>query len=159
MLETTHELVRQAGRKLGLSPQQLQKLLKTDFMHKFEITLKNGKTFQAYRAQHNNKLGPYKGGIRFHPGVNEEEVTALATLMTLKTAAVGLPLGGAKGGVSVDPKQLDASELEELSRKYVRALKDHVGPEKDIPAPDVNTDAQIIDWMVDEYAKLTFSIL
>jgi glutamate dehydrogenase/leucine dehydrogenase len=106
-------------------------------------------------VQHNNKNGPYKGGVRFHENVSEDEVQALATLMSLKTAAVGLPLGGGKGGVAVNPKNLSKEELEELSRKYVQNLHKHIGPDQDVPAPDVNTNATVIDWMVDEYEKLT----
>jgi glutamate dehydrogenase/leucine dehydrogenase len=106
-------------------------------------------------VQHNNKLGPYKGGIRYHPNVSLEEVQTLATLMSLKTAAVGLPMGGGKGGVTVNPRDLSDDELEELSRKYARHLQPHIGPDKDVPAPDVNTNGQIIDWMVDEYETIS----
>ncbi|MEI6237025.1 MAG: Glu/Leu/Phe/Val dehydrogenase, partial [Candidatus Saccharibacteria bacterium] len=123
--------------------------------HIFEITLKNGKKFKAYRAQHNNKRGPYKGGIRFHPEVDLDEVRALATLMSFKTAAVGLPLGGGKGGIAVNPRELSVDELEELSRAYAKHLAPCIGPKKDIPAPDVNTDSRIIDWMVDEFEIIT----
>ena len=155
MLTTAHALISRAGKKLGLDDNAINELIKIDKEHLFEISLKNGKTFSAYRVQHSNKLGPYKGGIRFHPEVNLDEVRALATLMSFKTAAVGLPLGGAKGGISVNPKDLDRSELEELSRKYARELQPHIGPDKDVPAPDVNTNPEIINWMVDEYEKLT----
>lgn len=155
MLSTAHALITRAGKKLGLTDDEIARLIKINKEHLFEIKLDNGKTFSAYRVQHNNKLGPYKGGIRFHPDVDLDEVRALATLMSFKTAAVGLPLGGGKGGVSVNPKKLDKLELEELSRKYVRALHPHIGPDKDVPAPDVNTTSEIIDWMVDEYEQLT----
>ena len=155
MLSTAHALISRAGKKLGLDDKQIKELISIDAEHIFEIKLDGGKTFQAYRVQHNNKRGPYKGGIRFHPEVNLDEVRALATLMSFKTAAVGLPLGGGKGGVVVDPRQLDEQELEELSRHYVRHLHQHIGPNKDVPAPDVNTNSAIIDWMVDEYQKLT----
>lgn len=155
ILKTTQTLIKEAGKTLGTSAEQIQKLLRPNAVHQFDINLGNGKKFKAYRVQHNNKLGPYKGGIRFHPNVDLDEVQALATLMSLKTAAVGLPLGGAKGGVAVDPKTLSSSELQELSRQYVRYLQPYIGPDKDIPAPDVNTDPQIIDWMVDEYGKFS----
>ncbi|HLG90788.1 MAG TPA: Glu/Leu/Phe/Val dehydrogenase [Candidatus Saccharimonadales bacterium] len=155
MLETAQSLIRQTGKKLGLSNREIDELIKVDAEHRFEIELDSGKSFEAYRVQHKNKLGPYKGGIRFHPQVDLEEVRALATLMSLKTAAVGLPLGGAKGGVAVNPKELSKDELEELSRKYVRHLQPHIGPDKDVPAPDVNTNPTIIDWMADEYETLT----
>ena len=155
MLKTTHNLIKGVGKKIGLTNEQIEKLLVVDKIHEFEIHMDSGKKHKAYRVQHSNKLGPYKGGIRFHPDVTLEEVQALATLMSLKAAAVGLPLGGAKGGVVVNPKELSLAELEELSRDYVQNLHEHIGPDKDVPAPDVSTDAQIIDWMVDEYEKLT----
>ncbi len=155
MLETAHKLIRRVGKRLGLSQADIDYLLKTDAEHEFEIELSKGTKHKAYRIQHSNALGPYKGGIRFHPDVDIDEVRALATLMSLKTAAVGLPLGGAKGGVVVNPKEMDKSELEELSRKYVEHLHPHIGPDTDVPAPDVNTNATIIDWMVDEYEKQT----
>lgn len=148
-------MIQKVGKNLGLSESDVAYLLGIDNEHVFEIELSNGSKHSAYRVQHNNLLGPYKGGIRFHPDVTLEEVQALATLMSLKTAAVGLPLGGGKGGVSVDPKNLSKEELEELSRAYVRFLRPHIGSDKDVPAPDVNTNAQIIDWMVDEYQQLT----
>jgi len=155
MLETAQNLIKRAGQKIGLNQAKISDLIKTDAEHSFEIKLKGGQKFQAFRVQHNNRLGPYKGGIRFHPQVDYDEVRALATLMSIKTAAVGIPMGGGKGGVVVNPKELDKSQLEELSRAYVRSLQPHIGPDKDVPAPDVNTNAQIVDWMVDEYEKLT----
>ncbi len=155
MLKTAQSLITHASHRLGLDEATIEKVLKADAAHSFDITLSNGKTFKAYRVQHNNKHGPYKGGIRFHPEVHLEEVQALAMLMSLKTAAVGLPLGGGKGGVAVNPRELADAELEELSRKYSAHLAPHIGPTKDVPAPDVNTDGRIIDWMVDEYGKLT----
>ncbi len=155
MLETAQSLIRRVGQRLDLSNDTIETLLKADAEHSFDVKLKNGKSYKAYRVQHNNKRGPYKGGIRFHPEVNLDEVTALATLMSMKTAAVGLPLGGGKGGISVDPRQLSETELEELSRAYSAHLAPHIGPDKDIPAPDVNTNPQIIDWMVDEFQKQT----
>lgn len=155
MLKATHQSISQAGKELGLSSEEIDTLLKLDALHEFEVELKNGKKYKAYRGQHSNKRGLYKGGIRFHPKVTADEVQALATLMSLKTAAVGLPLGGGKGGVAVDPRELSEAELEELLRKYVRGLHEHIGPDKDVPAPDVNTNAQIMDWMVEEYETLT----
>lgn len=155
MLESAQKLIRDVAQRMGLSQQEIEYLLKANEEHVFEIELSNGTKHQAYRVQHNNALGPYKGGIRFHAEVNLDEVRALATLMSLKTAAVGLPLGGGKGGIIVDPKKLSKSELEELSRKYAKYLAPHIGPDKDVPAPDVNTNATIIDWMVEEYEKET----
>jgi glutamate dehydrogenase (NADP+) len=134
MLQTAHDTIRRVGVALGLNDQEIEELLATNAEHEFDITMESGAVHKAYRVQHNNKLGPYKGGIRFHPEVDKEEVRALATLMSFKTAAVGLPLGGGKGGVSVDPRSLSPAELEEISRKFVRALHPHIGPEKDVPA-------------------------
>jgi glutamate dehydrogenase (NADP+) len=110
--------------------------------------------FPAFRCRYNDVLGPTKGGIRFHPGVTVEEVQALAFWMTIKCGVVGLPYGGGKGGVIVDPKQLSRLELERLSRAYVRAMADFLGPDSDIPAPDVYTNARIMGWMMDEYEQI-----
>ena len=110
--------------------------------------------YRGFRVQHNNARGPYKGGVRFHPEVDMEEVKALAMWMTIKCAVVGIPLGGAKGGVIVDSKDLSPRELEALSRGYIRAVEPIVGPEKDIPAPDVYTNPQIMAWMADEFSAL-----
>ncbi len=120
------------------------------------VTMDNGhtKVFTGYRVQHNDAPGPTKGGIRFHPKVTKDEVKALATWMTFKCLVVGLPYGGAKGGVIVDPHKLSKGELERLSRGYAKAITPIIGPHKDIPAPDVNTNGQIIAWMVDEYSQL-----
>lgn len=109
------------------------------------------KVFQGYRAQHNDAAGPTKGGIRFHPDVTSEEVKALAGWMSLKCGVTGLPYGGAKGGIICDPQKMSFRELELLSRGYVRAVSQIVGPTKDIPAPDMYTNAQIMAWMLDEY--------
>jgi glutamate dehydrogenase len=155
MLETAHAFIDRAAAKLDIPANIVAELKQPDHEHKFQIQLDSGKSFDAYRVQHNNKLGPYKGGIRYHPNVTLEEVQTLATLMSLKTAAVGLPLGGGKGGITVNPRDLDDNELEELSRKYARHLTPHIGPDKDVPAPDVNTNGQIIDWMVSEYEQIT----
>jgi glutamate dehydrogenase/leucine dehydrogenase len=155
MLKTAHEHIRKTGEKLGLKAEQIERLLAVEAAHEFEVILKNGKKFAAFRMQHSSARGPYKGGIRFHPEVNKDEVQALATLMSFKTAAVNIPLGGGKGGVAVDPATLTEEELEEVAREYVRNLEPHIGPKKDVPAPDVNTNPKIIDWMVDEYATLT----
>lgn len=122
---------------------------------KLTIKLDNGKkkSFTAFRSQHNDARGPFKGGIRFHPGVSEDEVKALSMLMTLKCAVVDIPFGGAKGGVVVDPKQLSKGEIERLSRAYAELITPYIGPRKDVPAPDVNTNEQIIAWMLDAYEK------
>lgn len=112
-------------------------------------------TFPAYRVQYNNARGPYKGGIRFHPAADEDEVKALAALMAVKTAVVGIPFGGSKGGVQCNPKDLSKREVERLSRAYVRAFREHLGPEIDVPAPDVNTNPDIVAWMRDEFERQT----
>lgn len=123
---------------------------------KLTIALDSGKkaTFQAWLGQHNNDRGPYKGGIRFHQAVCEDEIKALSTWMTWKCAITNLPYGGGKGGVAVNPKELSNSELERLSRAYVRAFIDYLGPWRNIPAPDMNTNEQIMAWMADEYQKI-----
>lgn len=112
------------------------------------------KIFTGYRVQYNNACGPYKGGIRFHPDTDVNEVKALAFWMTMKCAVVGIPYGGGKGGVTVDPKSLSKSELEGLSRGWVRAMFPNLGPNVDVPAPDVYTTPEIMAWMTDEYSKL-----
>jgi glutamate dehydrogenase/leucine dehydrogenase len=155
VLDSTEKLVVSTAQKLGLNQGQIDMLLQNSAEHVFAIKLKDGSSFPAFRVQHNNKRGPFKGGVRFHPDVDLSEVKALAILMSFKAAAIGLPFGGAKGGVSVNPRDLTAEQLEELSRAYAAHLAPHIGPSQDIPAPDVNTDSRIIDWMVDEYEKET----
>ncbi|NOZ51988.1 MAG: glutamate dehydrogenase [Gammaproteobacteria bacterium] len=110
-------------------------------------------TFQGYRVQHNHARGPFKGGLRFHPDVNLGEVRALAQLMTWKTALVDIPFGGAKGGVAVDPKQLNETELEELSKRFCQKMAPIIGVHEDIPAPDIGTNPQVMGWILDEYSK------
>ena len=119
----------------------------------FPVKLDDGRIeiFTGYRIQHNNALGPYKGGLRFHPNVNIDEVRALATWMTWKSAIADIPYGGAKGGIQIDPSKYSKAELERISRRFVYALGSNIGPEYDIPAPDVNTNAQIMAWMLDTY--------
>ena len=109
--------------------------------------------FIGYRIQHDNSRGPFKGGLRFHPHVDQDESRALASLMTWKTAVVDLPYGGGKGGMNCDPAKLSRGELERLTRKFVQKIHDFIGPDKDIPAPDVGTDAQVMAWIMNEYAK------
>ncbi|MFC1656208.1 Glu/Leu/Phe/Val dehydrogenase [Patescibacteria group bacterium] len=112
------------------------------------------KVFQGFRVQHNDVAGPFKGGIRYHEQVDMEEVKALATWMTMKCSVVGIPLGGGKGGIIVNPKTLSKRELEQLTRKYIDRVQLLIGPDRDVPAPDVNTNPQIMAWMADEYMKL-----
>ncbi len=110
--------------------------------------------FTGYRVQHNKARGPYKGGVRYHPSVDLDEVKALAAWMTFKTAVVDIPYGGAKGGVVCDPKRLSSGEVERLTRRYTAMIMDEIGPFKDVPAPDVGTDAQVMAWMMDTYSSL-----
>lgn len=154
MLDHAHDMITRAAKTLGMSDAETKTILELDGEHHGTIETEQG-SYQAFRMQHSDKRGPYKGGIRFHPDVNEDEVKALATLMSIKCAAVDIPLGGGKGGVAVDAKILDDSEKEAIARGFVREFKDHIGPDTDVPAPDVNTDGQIMDWMVDEYSLLT----
>ncbi|MBS3113756.1 Glu/Leu/Phe/Val dehydrogenase [Candidatus Woesearchaeota archaeon] len=122
----------------------------------FPVKLDSGdiRYFTGYRVQFNDARGPTKGGIRFHPEVNLEEIKTLAFLMTLKCAVVNLPYGGAKGGIMVEPKRFSEEEIEKMSRGYIREINGFIGADIDIPAPDVNTDAKIMAWMLDEYEKL-----
>ncbi|MGB9911295.1 MAG: Glu/Leu/Phe/Val family dehydrogenase [Microgenomates group bacterium] len=158
MLDTVQQLIGKNAKKIGLSKEEIEFIIQPDRVIEIKLPVKldNGKlkTFIGFRSQHNNILGPYKGGIRFHPNVSREEVIALSTLMTLKCAVCGLPFGGGKGGVIVDPTKLSKRELEKLSRVYARTIAPFIGEDIDIPAPDVNTDSQVIDWMVDEYERV-----
>ena len=121
----------------------------------FTIATHEGdKQFTGYRVQWNNALGPYKGGIRYHQNVDKDEVSTLALLMTIKNAVVGIPLGGAKGGIAFDPTQYLVRDLEKITRAYTRAITPIIGPTVDIPAPDVNTNAQTMGWIMDEYSKI-----
>ena len=113
------------------------------------------KIFEGYRVQYNNVMGPYKGGIRFHQDTEINEVKALAFWMTIKCAVAGIPMGGGKGGITVNPKDLSKGELERLSRGWIERLSDVIGPKKDVPAPDVNTTPEIMMWMADEFEKIT----
>ena len=145
--------------ELGGFPEELYELLskpKRILTVYIPVKLDGGKlaVFEGYRVQHNDALGPYKGGIRFHPEVSLADDVALATIMTLKNSLAGIPYGGAKGAVRVDPKRLSPRELEELARGYARAIAPLIGEELDIPAPDVGTNSQIMAWMVDEYSKI-----
>ncbi|MDX6637355.1 MAG: glutamate dehydrogenase, partial [Solirubrobacterales bacterium] len=120
------------------------------------VKLSDGKihVFSGYRIQHNGARGPYKGGIRFHPEVDVDEVRALASLMTWKTAVAGIPYGGAKGGVNCPADKLESDELQKIARSFMGKIEKVLGPTRDIPAPDVNTNAQVMAWMMDEYGKL-----
>ncbi len=151
--------VRDACDKLGL-PADVYEILKNPqrmLTVSIPVRMDDGTTrvFTGFRAQHNTAIGPSKGGVRFHPMVCADEVAALSIWMTFKCAVTGIPYGGGKGGIIVDPKTLSAGELERLSRGYVDAIYPILGEKKDIPAPDVNTNGQIMAWMIDEYIKLS----
>lgn len=149
--------IEKVSKILELTPRQVKELTTPNNILKktLKVKTKGGvKSFPGYRVQFNNARGPYKGGIRFHPGADLDEVKALAALMAIKCAVVGIPLGGAKGGVTVDPKTLDRKEIEELSRAWVRVMAKDIGVHKDIPAPDVYTNDEIMGYMLDEYEKI-----
>ncbi len=153
--------IKKAGSLLGLSPSTLERILEPQRVVRvnFPVTMDTGeiKTFVGFRSQHNNARGPYKGGLRFSPEVTESEVKALSSWMTWKCAVADIPFGGGKGGVIVDTKTLSKTELENLSRSFIRAIADVIGPHKDVPAPDMYTTPEIMDWMVDEYSNITGS--
>lgn len=158
VLNSTLTIVETALSKLGY-PEEVFDLLKEPLRMltvRIPVRMDDGKVkvFTGYRAQHNDAVGPTKGGIRFHPDVTETEVKALSIWMSLKAGIVDLPYGGAKGGIICDPREMSFRELEALSRGYVRAVSQIVGPTKDIPAPDVFTNSQIMAWMMDEYSKI-----
>ncbi len=150
-----------AAKLLGLDKSLVKALLEPKRVLEDDIPVKmdagGTRHFNAYRVQHNDALGPFKGGIRFHPEVNIDEVKALAMAMTWKCSLLGLPYGGAKGGIVVDSKKISVHELEEISRGYVRSFAEFIGPFKDIPAPDVYTSPQIMAWMLDEYEHIVKS--
>ncbi len=143
---------------LGLSPQELAILSvpRRVFTVSFPVKLSSGKTrlFTGHRVQYNDARGPAKGGIRFHPEIDAEHTAEFAFLMALKCAVVNIPFGGAKGGVAVNPLDLGRDDLEQVTRGYIRAIADHIGPFKDIPAPDVYTDEQVMAWILDEYERI-----
>ena len=151
--------VKKACDALGTDPAVYELLKEPQRMIEISIPVKmdNGtiKVFKGYRSAHNDAVGPYKGGIRFHQNVNADEVKALSIWMSIKCQVTGIPYGGGKGGITVDPSELSQRELEQLSRGWVRGLYKYLGEKVDVPAPDVNTNGQIMAWMQDEYNKLT----
>ncbi|MFP3123730.1 MULTISPECIES: Glu/Leu/Phe/Val family dehydrogenase [Bacillaceae] len=158
ILENTQQVIRTALKNMGYE-QEVYELLKEPLRLltvRIPVRMDDGsvKVFTGYRAQHNDAIGPTKGGIRFHPAVTEEEVKALSMWMSIKCGITGLPYGGGKGGIQCDPREMSLRELERLSRGYVRAVSQIVGPTKDIPAPDVFTNSQIMAWMMDEYSRI-----
>ncbi len=157
--EAIEKLIEKSGRKIGLeqglidSLKQPQKIIEV----KLPVKMDDGKIkiFEGIRVQHNNARGPYKGGIRYHLGVNTDEVKILAALMSLKTAVIDIPFGGGKGGITVDPKTLSKKELKKLTQTFARAIADDIGENKDVPAPDMNTNPQIMKWLREEYERVT----
>ena len=158
VFEDALKRVRQLGDNADIDVQVVESLMQPKALLKASLPVRmdDGSTryFIGYRCRYNDVLGPTKGGIRYHPQVSQSEVQALALWMTIKCALLGLPYGGAKGGVIVQPKELSPMELERLSRAYVRAMADFIGPDIDIPAPDVYTNARIMGWMMDEYEAI-----
>lgn len=156
--EIVQKQIEQAALHLGIprSAIEILKRPKRVLTVHFPVKMDDGtvRVFEGYRSQHNDAIGPVKGGIRFHPNVTLDEVKALSMWMTFKCGVVGLPYGGGKGGVVVDPRELSEGELERLSRAYIEAIAPIVGPDKDIPAPDVYTNSQIMGWMMDTYSRL-----
>src|SRR3982751_464515 len=145
-----------AARLLGLEPDIWQILThpKRQIIVSCPVAMDSGKieVFTGYRVQYNITLGPAKGGIRYHPGVNLDEVKALAAWMTWKCAVAHIPFGGGKGGIVCDPTKMSPREIEALTRRYIAEIVDAIGPEKDVPAPDVNTNDQIMAWVMDTYS-------
>ncbi len=141
--------------KLDANVQEILRKPRRILSVNFPVKMDDGRIllYQGFRSQHNNALGPYKGGIRYHPNVTIDEVKALSMWMTWKCAVAGIPFGGAKGGVTVNPKNLSRAELERLSRSFFSLISEIVGPFRDIPAPDVYTDSQTMAWFMDEYSK------
>ncbi|HBH01239.1 MAG TPA: glutamate dehydrogenase [Candidatus Rokubacteria bacterium] len=155
--EDVNYYFRKAARVMDLSA-NVERMLITPYREvkvDVSVTLDNGElgTFIGYRVQHDRSRGPMKGGLRYHPTVDLDEALGLASLMTWKTAVVNLPYGGAKGGIAVDPSRLSPRELERVTRRFVEQIHDIIGPHTDIPAPDVNTNAQVMAWIMDEYSK------
>ena len=158
-LENAQSQIKAACEALGLDSAVYEMLKEPQRTIEISIPVKMDdgsiKVFKGYRSLHSDAVGPGKGGIRFHPSVNADEVKALSIWMTFKCCVTGIPYGGAKGGVTVDPRTLSQGELERLSRGYVQGLYKYLGEKIDVPAPDVNTNGQIMAWMTDEYIKLT----
>ncbi|MBD8007334.1 Glu/Leu/Phe/Val dehydrogenase [Bacillus sp. Sa1BUA2] len=158
LFTSTQEVIKESLNKLGFGEEMYELLKEPIRMLTVRIPVKmddgSVKVFTGFRAQHNDSVGPTKGGVRYHPEVTEEEVKAMSLWMTIKCGIVNLPYGGGKGGIICDPRTMSMGEIERLSREYVRAISQVVGPTKDIPAPDVYTNSQIMAWMMDEYSRL-----
>jgi len=157
LLDNVKVFFDQAAKKLAIDDHVRQMLEEPDRVIEVKIPgTENGKpkVFKGYRVQHNNARGPYKGGLRYHPTVEMDEVIALAALMTWKCSLLNIPYGGGKGGISCDPTKMTKQEIEAVSRAFIRALMPNIGPTVDVPAPDVNTDGQVMAWMVDEATQI-----
>ncbi|NLD16839.1 MAG: Glu/Leu/Phe/Val dehydrogenase, partial [Tissierellia bacterium] len=158
VLKNAQTQIRIAVDKLGLSEDVYELLKEPQRVFEVSIPVKMDdgsiKIFKGYRSQHNDAVGPYKGGIRLHPNVDLDEVKALSIWMTFKCGIVGIPYGGGKGGITVDPSELSQGELERLSRGYIQKIHKYLGDRIDIPAPDVGSNAQVMSWMVDEFEKI-----
>tara|TARA_R100001369_G_scaffold87839_1_gene123670 strand:+ start:2020 stop:3303 length:1284 start_codon:yes stop_codon:yes gene_type:complete len=155
MLENVMRQFNHAADIIGLNSnvRKILSITNNELLIHFPVKMDNGdvEVFTGYRVQHNNALGPYKGGLRYHPTVDIDAAKALAMWMTWKTSLAGLPYGGAKGGIQIDPSKYSNAELERITRRFTYALGDNIGPEHDIPAPDVNTNSQTMAWIVDTY--------
>lgn len=155
MLDNVLEQFNHAADKIQLNPnvRKILSITNTEILINFPVRMDNGdvEIFTGYRVQHNNALGPYKGGLRYHPTVDIDAARALAMWMTWKTSLAGLPYGGAKGGIQIDPSKYSKNELERITRRFTYALGENIGPEHDIPAPDVNTNDQTMAWIADTY--------
>ena len=156
LFRETQEQFESVAKKIGLDENVFYRLRVPEQAHIVSVPFRmddySVRVVPGYRVQHNDTMGPYKGGLRFHDSVNLGEVAALAMLMTWKTALMGLPLGGAKGGVAVNPHPLSRQELQRLTRRYTMEIVNFIGPDNDIPAPDMGTSAQIMAWMMDTYS-------
>ena len=156
MLEATHRYFQAAADAIGLEPRIREILLAPRRVVKVDLVTESDEGtllhHQGFRVQHNDMRGPFKGGLRYHPTVDEDHAAALANLMTWKTAVVDVPFGGAKGGINCDPTQLSRTELDGLTRAFVQQIREVIGPKLDIPAPDVNTNADVMAWIMDEYS-------
>ncbi len=157
MLEESHYYFNKAADLLGLSKRVRKIVITPRRVVKVELVTESddGRLlhFLGFRVQHNNSRGPYKGGLRYHPTMDEDHAAALANLMTWKTAVADVPFGGAKGGIDCDPAQLSRSELDRVTREFVGEIKEVIGPNLDVPAPDVNTNSEVMAWIMDEYSK------
>jgi glutamate dehydrogenase (NAD(P)+) len=155
MMDNVMEQFNSAADQINLHPniRKILSITNNEIIVNFPVKMDNGdvEIFQGYRVQHNNALGPYKGGLRYHPTVDIDAARALAMWMTWKTSLAGLPYGGGKGGIKIDPSKYSQAELERITRRFTFALADNIGPEHDIPAPDVNTNSQTMAWMADTY--------